>query len=230
MSSPSPHAAREVRIPTGSSVLDGTLTIPRRAVGIVLFAHGSGSSRFSPRNQAVAQTLNKEGIATLLFDLLTVEEEAADEDRRALRFDVGLLAQRLEDATYWLESVPDARRLSVGYFGASTGAAAAIVAAARVRTQVSAVVSRGGRPDLAGDALDSLRAPILLLVGSKDTDVLVFNEQALQRLDGAKELKIIPEASHLFEEPGTMEEVAHLAVQWFKRYFAPVPASARSAT
>jgi pimeloyl-ACP methyl ester carboxylesterase len=196
--------------------LAGTLQVPRAARALVVFAHGSGSSRFSPRNRAVASALNARGIATLLFDLLTPEEEAD----RANVFDIPLLADRLVDAVRWLNEQPAVARLPVGLFGASTGAAAALVAAARLKDRVGAIVSRGGRPDLAGDALDQIRTPTLLIVGGIDFGVIELNEQALARLRGPKALQIIPHASHLFPEPGALEDVIAHAARWFEQYLA----------
>jgi putative phosphoribosyl transferase len=201
---------REVIIPPVG--LAGTLRIPRAAHAVVLFAHGSGSSRFSPRNRAVADALNGQGFATLLFDLLTEQEEAD----RANVFDIPLLAGRLVDAMRWLERDPFAGGVPLGLFGASTGAAAALVAA---------VVSRGGRPDLAGAALSRIRTPTLLIVGGADTVVIELNEQALAQLQGPKALEIVPGASHLFPEPGALEAVIDHAARWFKRYLAAAPAA-----
>ncbi len=194
--------------------LAGTLRVPRRAYALVVFAHGSGSSRFSPRNMAVADALNERGIATLLFDLLTAEEEAD----RANVFDISLLAERLAQAVGWLGREPDVRDLPLGLFGASTGAAAALVAAARLGERVAAVVSRGGRPDLAADALDQIRTPTLLIVGGLDFDVVELNKQAFARLNGPKALEIVPGASHLFPEPGALEAVIRHAESWFRRH------------
>lgn len=196
--------------------LAGTLHLPTQARAVVVFAHGSGSSRFSPRNRAVAMALNDRGIATLLFDLLTPTEET---DRRNV-FDISLLARRLVDAVEWLDERPDLAKLPLGLFGASTGAAATLVAAARLPHRVSAVVSRGGRPDLAGDALDRVEAPTLLIVGGEDTVVIELNEQALARLPGQKALTVIPNATHLFPEPGALESVIDHATRWFERYLA----------
>ncbi len=207
-----------VRIGTGLATIEGDLQIPERALGMVLFAHGSGSSRHSSRNRYVAGELNTAGLATLLIDLLTPEEEAVDQHTAHLRFDIPLLAERLVAATHWLAKDPSTRSLRVGYFGASTGAAAALVAAATVSDQVGAVVSRGGRPDLAGDALPRVTAPTLLIVGSRDTAVLEMNQAAMARMQAVTRLEIVPEATHLFEEPGTLEMVARLAGDWFLRY------------
>jgi len=210
--------SREVTVPSGAVSLAGTLTLPERARGLVLFAHGSGSSRFSPRNRFVAGELHVARLGTLLIDLLTPEEEAIDRRTGALRFDVGLLAERLVGATGWLREQPETRHLRIGYFGASTGAAAALVAAAQLPSTVRAVVSRGGRPDLARDALRRVRAPTLLIVGELDTPVIPLNEAALAALPGEKRLEIVPGATHLFEEPGALEAVARLARDWFVRY------------
>jgi putative phosphoribosyl transferase len=198
--------------------LEGNLSLPTNAHGIVLFAHGSGSSRHSPRNQLVARTLNNAGLATLLIDLLTPEEEAVDMHTRELRFNIGLLAERLVAAVDWLTKQNETRPLNIGLFGASTGAAAALMAAALRSSLVSAVVSRGGRPDLAGVALSEVKAPTLLIVGGADEVVIELNKQALQELTNIHRLEIVPNASHLFEEPGTLEEVARLAQEWFVKY------------
>lgn len=212
-------SSSEIQIPTDSITLEGNLTIPEGAKGIVIFAHGSGSSRFSPRNRYVAQELQKEGIGTLLFDLLTAEEERIDMITAQLRFDIDLLADRLVSVTNWLLTNPETKKLSVGYFGASTGAAAALIAAKEHANIIKAVVSRGGRPDLAEKALPDVKAPTLLIVGGEDYQVIEMNQWALDRLKAEqKELKIVSGATHLFEEPGTLEEVANLAGEWFKRY------------
>jgi putative phosphoribosyl transferase len=210
----------EVLIPVGEDSIAGDLVIPIHAHGIVLFAHGSGSSRHSPRNRFVAQELQKAGLATLLMDLLTTAEERIDETTGgSLRFDIGLLAGRLEASSDWVRTNPSTHQLSIGYFGASTGAAAALVAAAAEwRGKVKAVVSRGGRPDLAKEALSVVRAPTLLIVGGDDQVVIGLNRQALDKLSCEKRLEIVPGATHLFEEPGTLERVAALAVDWFSRY------------
>ncbi|HEY2974809.1 MAG TPA: hypothetical protein VGJ48_20010 [Pyrinomonadaceae bacterium] len=208
--------ARDVQIRSGAAMLHGDLSIPTSAQGVVLFAHGSGSSRHSPRNQFVARTIREAGVGTLLFDLLTAEEEAVDARTGHLRFDIGLLAARLIDATYWLKGELDYFR--VGYFGSSTGGGAALVAAAELGEIVSAVVSRGGRPDLAGDALPLVTSPTLLIVGGLDYPVIEMNEAALARLRCEKELQIVPGATHLFEEPGTLEQVADLAAEWFQKH------------
>jgi putative phosphoribosyl transferase len=208
----------QVTINAGPVNLDGNLVIPRNSQGIVLFAHGSGSSRHSPRNRYVAKVLTDAGLATLLMDLLTSDEEAEDMYTAQLRFDINLLAGRVVAATDWLLSHQATSDLKVGYFGASTGAAAALVAAADRPEKVSAVVSRGGRPDLASPVLDRVQAPTLLIVGGNDAPVIAMNEEALEMLKVYKELKIVPGATHLFEEPGTLEEVAKLAAEWFLRY------------
>jgi putative phosphoribosyl transferase len=209
------HETRDIRIPPIG--LAGTLHVPRDAYALVVFVHGSGSSRPSPRNRAVAGALNGRGIATLLFDLLTPDEEAD----RANVFDIPLLAARLVDAVNWLDGQPSLAKLPLGLFGASTGAAAALVAATKLPRRVGAVVSRGGRPDLAGDALDRVRAPTLLIVGGADFGVIELNEQALARLRGSKALEIIPGASHLFPESGALEVVIDHAARWFERHLAP---------
>jgi fermentation-respiration switch protein FrsA (DUF1100 family) len=214
------YESRDIRIPPIG--LTGTLHVPRQAYGLVAFAHGSGSSRLSPRNRAVASALNARGVATLLFDLLTPTEEAD----RANVFNIPLLAVRLVDAVNSLDGQPALAKLPLGLFGASTGAAAALVAAAKLPQRVAAVVSRGGRPDLAGDALDIVRAPTLLIVGGADFGVIELNEQALARLQGPKALEIVPGASHLFPEPGALEAVIDLAARWFERHLAS--GSARS--
>lgn len=199
-------------------MLEGELSVPEGATGVVLFAHGSGSSRHSPRNQFVARTIREAGVGTLLFDLLTKEEEAVDTTTRHLRFDIGLLAERLVDATNWIKMEPAVSHFAVGYFGASTGAGAALVAAADVGEEIGAVVSRGGRPDLAGDALAKVKSPTLLIVGGLDSPVVQMNDHAYHQLRCEKEIKIIPGATHLFEEPGTLEEVARVAAGWFRRH------------
>jgi dienelactone hydrolase len=200
--------------------LEGDLVVPDKATGLVMFAHGSGSSRHSPRNRAVAQILNSAGFATLLLDLLTPQEEEIDDRTRELRFDIGFLAGRLRQATDWVNLDPRVHGARIGYFGASTGAAAALVAAADSR-DVSAIVSRGGRPDLAGDALPRVLAPTLLVVGSEDRQVLEWNIQARARMEVVTQLEVIPGATHLFEEPGALDRVAELAAEWFKKYLVP---------
>jgi len=208
-----------VQVKTDGIVLQGDLALPPRISGVVLFAHGSGSGRHSPRNRFVAQQLQAAGLGTLLLDLLTQEEEAIDARTGHLRFDIGLLADRLGGATGWLANDRRTKELAIGYFGASTGAGAALVAAARRPDQIGAVVSRGGRPDLAGPALPAVKAQTLLIVGGDDVPVIPLNEHALGRLGSrVKELVIVPGASHLFEEPGALEEVARLAANWFTRY------------
>jgi pimeloyl-ACP methyl ester carboxylesterase len=202
----------------GQTSLKGDLTVPEGAQGVVVFAHGSGSSRHSTRNRYVAHILNQAKLATLLLDLLTPREEAIDLRRAHLRFDIGLLAHRLVGATDWLLQQPETQSLRIGYFGASTGAAAALVAAAELRQAVGVVVSRGGRPDLAGPALDRVEAPTLLIVGGYDVQVIHLNQAAFERLHCEKELVIVPGATHLFEEPGALDEVARLAGDWFRRY------------
>jgi putative phosphoribosyl transferase len=217
-----------VHVPVGPALLEGNLVVPPGAQGVVLFAHGSGSSRHSPRNRYVAGVLQQQGLATLLFDLLTPHEEAVDARTAHLRFDIPFLAQRLIGATDWILEQPATRQLAVGYFGASTGAAAALVAAAERPAVVRAVVSRGGRPDLAGAALARVRAPTLLIVGGADVPVLHLNREAIRAL-GARDtrLAIVPGATHLFEEPGALEEVARLAAEWFVRYLTPAHAAPR---
>ena len=209
-----------VRIAAGRVLLEGNLSLPEGAGGIVLFAHGSGSSRFSPRNRYVAQLLNQARLATLLVDLLSPEEEVVDLRTAQLRFNIGLLAERLVAVTDWLVEQPETRPLRIGYFGASTGAAAALVAAAERPKIVRAVVSRGGRPDLAGPALARVEAPTLLIVGGNDLLVIELNRAALAQLRCEKRLVIVPGATHLFEEPGALDEVARLAREWFERHLA----------
>lgn len=203
---------------TDGADLEGDLTIPEPATGLVVFAHGSGSSRHSPRNRLVAARLNERGLATFLIDLLTGPEEIVDSRRGHLRFDVDLLAGRLADATAWAAGQAEIRSLPIGYFGASTGAGAALVAAARQPGDIAAVVSRGGRPDLAGPLLASVQAPTLLIVGGDDDLVIRLNRGALGQLRVRSRIEIIPGASHLFEEPGALEQVALLAGDWFSRY------------
>ena len=204
-----------IQIPAGRAVLSGNLTIPENAVALVLFAHGSGSSRHSPRNQFVARTLNNSALGTLLFDLLTPEEEALDIHTREHRFNIGLLAERLVHATKWARQQEETHDLRIGYFGSSTGGAAALVAAAELPQDVGAVVSRGGRPDLAGDALPKVQASTLLIVGGNDDIVIELNEMARDRMRCEVKLEIIPGARHLFEEPGALEQAAKLASDWF---------------
>jgi len=208
---------REVEIPSGKRRLSGVMHVPTDARGVVAFAHGSGSGRFSPRNQFVAGVLDEAGLATLLLDLL---EEAESDDQRKV-FDIKLLAERLQSAADWLKREPATKALRLGYFGASTGAGAALVAAVRDPTAVGAVVSRGGRPDLARDYLSAVQAPTLLIVGGNDDVVIELNEQALRLLHCPKQLVIVPGATHVFEEPGTLEEVSRLAKEWFVRLLTP---------
>jgi putative phosphoribosyl transferase len=210
-----------VSIPAGSVQLEGTLAVPKGAKGIVLFAHGSGSSRFSPRNRYVAEVLQDATLATLLIDLLTSEEEKIDRQTKQHRFDIALLAERLIAATDWLIQQPNTKHLGIGYFGASTGAGAALVAAAQRPNIVQAIVSRGGRPDLAGTVLNQVRAPTLLIAGGYDFLVIMTNRDAMAQILGEKRLEVVPKATHLFEEPGALEEVARLASWWFKQHLAP---------
>lgn len=212
------NGEQTVLVPAGQVELEGDLGVPVESKGIVLFAHGSGSSRFSPRNRYVAETLRKAGLATLLIDLLTPEEEQADIRTAHLRFDIGMLASRLVSVTDWLAANPQTMHLRLGYFGASTGGGAALVAAAERPDRVGAVVSRGGRPDLAGAALARVRSATLLIVGGDDVPVIKLNRQALAILQAENALAIVPGASHLFEEPGTLEEVAWMARDWFLRH------------
>jgi putative phosphoribosyl transferase len=207
-----------VNIPMGAFSLEGTLTLPEAAEGIVVFAHGSGSSRHSPRNRYVAESMHSEGLATLLMDLLSSEEEVVDLRSGHLRFDIDLLSERLIMATDWLLSRPETGGLRMGYFGASTGAAAALVAAAKRADRIKAVVSRGGRPDLAGGYLSKVKAPTLLIVGGRDTLVVDLNREALERVSAPKRLEIIPWATHLFVEPGALEDVSRLSQNWFLQY------------
>jgi dienelactone hydrolase len=214
-----PDAAEHVvQVPIGAISLEGNLNLPAAPRGVVLFAHGSGSSRHSPRNRFVAGELNRRSIATLLIDLLTRDEDAIDRRTRELRFDIPLLAERLLGATDWLSQHPDTSRLALGYFGASTGAAAALIAAAEKTDAVRAVVSRGGRADMAEDSLPQVQAPALLIVGERDPQVISLNEQSLAQLQTTKRLAIVPQATHLFEEPGALESVADLAGDWFADY------------
>jgi len=212
------HNKIEMKIPVGEVVVEGTLTLPPGAKSVVLFAHGSGSSRFSTRNQYVAKEFNKAAIGTLLFDLLTQEEEETDIVTAEYRFNIPLLADRLIGATEWLKNDPKTKRLAFGYFGASTGAAAALIAAAELSSEISAVVSRGGRPDLAGKYLPNVVAPTLMLVGALDTEVIELNRQAMHQMTAEKKIVIIPGATHLFEEQGTLEEVAKVSTDWFLKY------------
>jgi len=227
----SPPATSPVLVPAGRVWLQGDLGVPPNATGVVLFAHGSGSSRHSSRNQYVARVLEQRGFATLLIDLLTESEEAVDRQTAHLRFDIGLLAGRLVAIVDWLGRTPETAGLPIGLFGASTGGGAALVAAAR-REQIGAVVSRGGRPDLAGPALAAVRAPTLLIVGGADEPVIGMNRDAARHMPGEVRIEIIPGATHLFEEPGTLERVAALAGDWFARHLRPLksPAAARAST
>lgn len=218
-----------LRIPINGVTVDGDLAVPQDVSGVVIFAHGSGSSRHSPRNRFVAEVLQRQGLATVLMDLLTPAEERVDAVTRALRFDIGLLAARLGIATDWLRRQRAIAHLEIGYFGASTGAAAALRAAAERPGVVRAVVSRGGRPDLAEDTLDQVQAATLLIVGGDDAAVIPYNEDALAHLRGPRELVMVPGATHLFEEPGALEEVARLAAAWFRHYLGtPEPARERA--
>jgi dienelactone hydrolase len=210
------HATRTREVLIGSQRLEGTLAVPEPSMGLVIFAHGSGSSRLSPRNRLVGRALNSRGLATLLFDLLT-EEEAAD---RTNVFDIGFLGRRMVEAVRWARAEADVGHLPIGLFGASTGAAAALLTAAELPRDIAAVVSRGGRPDLAANALLRVKAPTLLIVGGADYDVIELNEQALALLACEKRLEIVPGATHLFEEPGTLEKVVDLAAQWFEVHLA----------
>jgi putative phosphoribosyl transferase len=217
---PMDSGGKDVRIPLGKITLEGNLVIPSEAEGIVIFAHGSGSSRFSKRNQFVARHLQSNGLATLLCDLLTREEEEIDTYTGSLRFDIGLLAGRLSDITQWVVSQQQLQHVAVGYFGASTGAAAAMIAETRNQGAVHAVVSRGGRPDLSGKALGLVRAPTLFIVGGNDYQVITLNEQAMELLNATKEMVIVPGATHLFEESGALESVGRLSSRWFLKYLS----------
>lgn len=212
-----------VQIPVGSIVLEGNLTIPLNSQAVILFAHGSGSSRYSARNQYVAQVLARSGLSTLLIDLLTPHEDAVDRQTGHLRFDIGVLALRLSTAIDWLANNPATSNLRLGLFGASTGTGAAMVTAAARPDRIGAIVSRGGRPDLAGQALHSVRAPTLLIVGGHDEAVVRLNRDAFNALRTLKAMEIVPGAGHLFEEPGTLERVAELARGWFIQYLTRVP-------
>jgi len=207
-----------VHIPVGRVTLEGDLAIPPGAESIILFAHGSGSSRFSSRNRYVAQHLQREGLATLLFDLLTSAEEQIDSYNMQLRFDIGLLAERLSGSTSWIETQKETKPMAIGYFGASTGAAAALIAENNHQGNVKAIVSRGGRPDLAGRSLSLVKAPTLFIVGGADREVIELNELAMEKVNAIKKMTIVPGATHLFEEPGTLEAVADLAAYWFLQY------------
>ncbi len=209
---------KEIEITADKVVLKGNLSIPKNAKAIILFAHGSGSSRFSPRNQYVAQVLYKAGLATLLMDLLTKEEELIDEQTGELRFNIEFLADRLIGATTWLKKNSEAKKLAVGYFGSSTGAGAALIAAAKYPADIKTIVSRGGRPDLAMPYLKKVKASVLLIVGGNDIPVIRMNKEAMKQLSIEKKLEIVPGANHLFEEPGKLEEVAKLAAGWFTKH------------
>ena len=218
MSGDNAPVSKTVTLELSDAELDGLLVVPARATGVVAFAHGSGSSRFSPRNQLVAQYLNGAGLATLLFDLLTADENRVDQRTREFRFDIPLISRRMSEAVRWLAQEPATANLPLGLFGASTGAAAALVAAAENPDLVRAVVSRGGRPDLAGKALARVAAPTLLIVGALDAGVIELNREAAAQLACDCQVEIVAGATHLFEEPGTLEAVQQLAVDWFRRY------------
>lgn len=223
MKTSTPALARcsEVRLPSGDAWLYGDLALPEGFSALVLFAHGSGSGRHSARNRQVAQRLQQRGIATLLFDLLTVQEEQVDLQTREHRFDIPLLTRRMQDATLWASSQPQLQHARIGYFGASTGSAAALIAAARLGHRISAVVSRGGRPDLAGPvALAAVTAPTLLIVGGADSAVIGLNQQALRAMQCEKELVQVPDATHLFEQAGALEQVSALAGDWFAAHLS----------
>jgi putative phosphoribosyl transferase len=223
MSNSPTSVSREVRIPAGAARLYGDLCVPAQPIGLVLFAHGSGSGRHSARNRQVAAHLQRGGIATLLFDLLTPEEEQVDIHTRQHRFDIPLLTGRMQEATVWAQAQGELRELPIGYFGASTGSAAALIAAARLGTRIKALVSRGGRPDLAGPAaLAAVTAPTLLIVGGADRGVIELNQQAFARMQCEKRLAIVPRATHLFEEAGALEQVSTLAASWFSEHMARV--------
>jgi len=207
-----------IRIPADRTFIEGNLMLPPKSKAIVVFAHGSGSSRFSPRNTQVAKEINEKGISTLLIDLLTAQEESVDLVTAQFRFNIDLLAKRLVDATEWIKKTPKTKNLVIGYFGASTGAAAALIAAAKLPADIKAVVSRGGRPDLAAEHLSKVKAPTLLIVGGNDPEVLVMNREALKHIPAEKKLEIVPGATHLFEERGKLEIVARLAIDWFSKY------------
>ncbi len=208
----------EISIPIGESSINGTLHSVEQAQGLIIFAHGSGSSRFSKRNNFVADILNQANFSTLLFDLLTEEEERIDVNTREFRFDISLLADRLVLVTNWIKNNKDTANLSIGYFGSSTGAAAALIAAAQLPKQIAAVVSRGGRPDLAKEYLPLVKAPTLLIVGALDYDVITLNGEAFEKMTCEKRIILVPDATHLFEEEGTLERAAELATDWFKKY------------
>lgn len=207
-----------VTLPAGYVSLQGELVLPEHASGVVLFAHGSGSSRYSPRNQLVAEVIHAAGIGTLLFDLLTLDEEAEDAVTAMLRFNIKVLAQRLVAVTRWVQKQPQTRGLKIGYFGASTGGAAALLAAAQLGDHIAAVVARGARPDLAGNALPLVRSPTLLIVGGLDGAVIAMNESAHEKLSCEKSFRVVPGATHLFEEPGKLEEVADFSAAWFAQH------------
>lgn len=214
-----PHGpAKPVLIPLEDIALHGDLRLTSSARGLVIFVHGSGSSRFSPRNRYVAEELNKQGLATLLLDLLTEEEHKIDEETMQYRFDIPMLADRATQAATWAQRQPEMSRLPIGLFGASTGAAAALITAATLKDQIAAVVSRGGRPDLAADSLAKVSAPTLLIVGGEDDVVLDLNKKAMAQMHCTAELHVVPGATHLFEEPGTLEEVAKIAGEWFVKF------------
>lgn len=215
---PSVSEEQLVRIPAGEAELEGNLVLPEGALGVVAFAHGSGSSRYSPRNRFVAETLRQRKLGTLLFDLLTTKEERLDEQTAQFRFDIPMLAARLAHAAAWLRSHAETAKLPIGYFGASTGAAAALVAAAAAPQNICAIVSRGGRPDLAGPELRRVKPPTLLIVGGNDLGVVDLNQQAFDKLTCEKRLAIIPGATHLFEEPGALAAVAKIAGEWFEQW------------
>jgi dienelactone hydrolase len=210
--------AKEVVIPLNDISLEGSLVLPERCTGIVLFAHGSGSSRFSPRNRHVSKILNDAGLATLLFDLLTKQEDEVDVYTRQYRFDIELLTERVLSAVDWTRNNKDTAQLKIGLFGSSTGSAAALIAASKSKENISAVVSRGGRPDLAGESLVDVSSPTLLIVGSEDHVVMKLNRDAYQKMNAKKELALVGGATHLFEEPGALEEVADFAKAWFHKY------------
>ncbi|MDQ1281362.1 MAG: putative phosphoribosyl transferase [Thermoproteota archaeon] len=215
---PSDNEKGSIRIPIDEIILEGNLLVPKGARGVVVFAHGSGSSRFSPRNRYVANVLQKTGLATLLMDLLTRDEEIIDEQTAQFRFNIELLSQRLTGVTRWLKEESPLKDLKVGFFGSSTGAAAALIAAAIQPADVKAVVSRGGRPDLAREHLLNVRAPTLLIVGGDDLQVIELNKEAMAQINVITKLEIIPGATHVFEEPGKLEVVAKLAAEWFIKY------------
>jgi len=218
-----PGTAREVRIPSGAAWLHGDLVLPPGAPALVLFAHGGGSGRHSARNRLVAQRLQQAGIGTLLFDMLTAQEDQVDSQTRQHRFDIPLMTQRMQDATTWAESQPDLQNIALGYYGASTGAAAALIAAARLGDRIRALVSRGGRPDLAGAAaVAAVTAPTMFIVGGADQAVLALNKQAHAQLQGPSRLVVVPGAGHLFEEPGALDQVAQVTALWFSAYLLPV--------